>query len=119
MPNCGVVAESKPRLGRMCTVPTLNGGSSKVRTLRENSFQIHGPRLFNSLPIKVRNISECSVNDFKTELDKVLSRVPDEPSINGCQYTPRACDQFSGKPSNSIIDQIRGVEFKKIRSSGK
>ena len=25
VPKCGLNAESKPRLGRVCTVPTLNG----------------------------------------------------------------------------------------------
>ena len=99
----------KPRLGRICAVPTLNTGSSRIRTLRDNSFQVHGLKLFNSLPILVRNITKCSVEEFKLQLDKVLSRVPDEPNIIGDQYTPRACDQFTGKPSNSIIDQIRGI----------
>ena len=109
VPNCGVEADMKIILGRICAVPTLISGSSKIRTLRENSFQVHGMKLFNSLPILVRNITKCSVEDFKLKLDKALSRVPDEPNISGGQYTPRACDQFTGKPSNSIIDQIRGI----------
>ena len=43
--------------------------------------------MFNSFPIHVRTITNYSV-------DKVLSRVPDEPNISGCQYTPRACDHL-------------------------
>ena len=119
VPNCGLEAENKTRLGRICTIPALaNTGSSKIGTLRENSFQVHGPKLFNSLPIQVRNISKCNVDEFKVQLDKVLEKVPDEPNISGGQYTPRACDQFTGRPSNSIIDQIRGIEFKKNRQAG-
>ena len=118
VPNCGLESENKPRLGRSCSIPSLvNTGSTKVRTLRENSFQVHGPKLFNSLPIQVRNISKCTVEEFKAQLDKVLEKVPDEPSLSG-GYTPRASDQFTGQPSNSIIHQIRGIEFKKNRKAG-
>ena len=32
VPNCGIFAESKPRLGRMCNVPHLvNNSSSKIK----------------------------------------------------------------------------------------
>ena len=119
VPNCGILDESKPRLGRMCNVPHLvKNSSSRIKTLRENSFQIHGPKLFNSLPIHVRNLTNCTVEEFKTHLDKVLTMVPDEPNISGCEYTPRACDMYTGKPSNSIIDQIRDVRFQKQRREG-
>ena len=117
VPNCGLESETKLRLGRTCSIPTLTN-TGKIRTLRENSFQVHGPKLYNSLPIQIRNITKCSVNDFKTLLDRVLSQVPDEPNISGTQYTPRACDLFTGKPSNSVIDQIRGIEFRKNRNAG-
>ena len=81
--------------------------SEKVKTLRENSFQVHAPKLFNSLPRKLRNRTKCSIEDFKAELDHFLETVPDEPKVSGGQYTPGACDLFSAQPSNSVIDQIR------------
>ena len=62
-------------------------------------------------------MSNCTLDEFKAQIDKVLERVPDEPSLSG-RYTPRASDQFTGQPSNSIIDQIRGIEFKKNRKAG-
>ena len=49
--------------------------------------------------------------DFKTKLDLVLEKIPDEPSVTGSEYTPQACDQLNGNPSNSIIDLIRGFTF--------
>ena len=70
------------------------------------------------MPIQVRNITKFSVNDFKTELDKVFSRVPDEPNISGSEYTPKTCDQFTGRPSNSLIDHMRGIDFKKKTKAG-
>ena len=83
--------------------------SVKIRTLREGSFQVHGPKLFNCMPAKIRNIKKCSVAEFKAKLDVVLSRVPDEPKVSG--YIPSACDQFREKPTNAIVDQNRGIEF--------
>ena len=74
-------------------------------------LKVDGPKLFNCLPAKIRNLTKCSVDEFKTKLNLVLSKVPDEPKISG--YVPSACDQFSGNPFNSIVDQIRGVELDK------
>ena len=112
VPNCGVEAEDRNRFGRICTIPGMNRNSSdKIRTLRENSFQVHGPRVFNCLPAHLRNMTKCSVDEFKMQLDLILAKVPDEPRVSGCEYTPSASDQFTGNPSNSIVDQIRGVSF--------
>ena len=43
-------------------------------------------------------------------LDKFLETIPDEPNVSGQEYTPSAISQISGKPSNSLIDQIRSVD---------
>ena len=56
-------------------------------------------------------MKNCSVDEFKMHLDLILAKVPDEPKAFGSEYTPSTCDLFSGNPSNSIIDQIRGVSF--------
>ena len=110
MPNCGVEARNNDRLGRMCVVPELKTrAAASVKSLRENSFQIHGPKLFNCLPIHIRNMKNCGVDEFKSELDKILEIIPDQPNVPG-MYTPTACDLYSGKPSNSLIDQIRITE---------
>ena len=93
------------------SIPELKG-SQKVRTLRENSFQVRGLRIFNSLPKSLRNLHGIPVDDFKFHLDKYLEKIPDEPSLPN--YTPTACNLFSAKPSNSIVDQAR----MKIRRPG-
>ena len=41
----------------------------------------------------------------------MLEKIPDEPNVTGSNYTPSACDLYTGKPSNSIVDQIRSVNF--------
>ena len=54
-------------------------------------------------------MNSCGVYAFKSELDKILEIIPDQPTVPG-MYTPTACDLYSGKPSNSLIDQIRITE---------
>ena len=63
--------------------------------MREASFQVHGAKLFNSLPIYIRNLKKVSVEEFKSKLDYYLESIPDEPHLNG--YVPTTCDQFSGR----------------------
>ena len=104
VPNCGLDCTTSDRRGREACVPALKGKPS-VRKLREQSFQHNGPKLFNSLPKQLRNLSNVSVEDFKEKLDKYLQKLPDEPNVEG--LTPSACDLYSAAPSNSIVDQAR------------
>ena len=106
VPNCGIqVKLGEGRLGRMCMVPAINKHAQQaVQTMREQTFQVNGPRLFNSLPAKIRNMSKCSIDDFKMALDKYLERVPDEPNMTG--LTPSACTA-EARASNSLLDQTK------------
>ena len=68
---------SSNRLGRMCykmCVPVGHHG-----TLMFNSFRWQAIRLFNSLPMNIRDISNVDVSVFKTKLDIFLSQLKDEP----------------------------------------
>ena len=104
VPNCGIETTNSERRGREIKVPDLKG-SSRVKTLRENGFQVSGARIFNSLPINLRSLSNISVEEFKAKLDKYLETIPDEPILP--DYTPSVCNLVTAKPSNSIIDQGR------------
>ena len=53
-------------------------------------------RLFNAIPGKIRNKTGIETDQFKKELDRWLSGVPDEPEIDG--YRART-------NSNSIVHQ--------------
>ena len=101
-PNCGIEENSNKEKGRKIKIPTLK---SKARTIRESSFQVHGARLFNSLPLEIRNQKKCSVEDFKTKLDTFLSKIPDQPKIG--DLIPPAQNINTGNHSNSIVDQVR------------
>ena len=75
---------TNPRTGRSCAVPrTPANVPAKLRTIRDASFAVRGPMLFNSLPRDIRNMSGCDINTFKAKLDRYLKTVPDEPRIQG------------------------------------
>ena len=99
--HAGIQAVWHPHRGHSCIVPTVNLRCPKYfQTIRYASFGIRGPRLFNILPAKIRNITGVSVNSFKHSLDKYLHTVPDEPQIKG--YTAMRRTE-----SNSLIYMAR------------
>ena len=86
-----VTARNQTRTGRICyfKVPKPTGGL-KVQTMAFNSFTCRGPKLFNRMPLEIREIKRlpqlsatANILRFKTRLDKYLSCVPDKPQING------------------------------------
>ena len=109
-PNCGLQETISIRRGREIKIPLVKG-SGRIKTLREGSFQIHGGKLFNSLPKKLRDLTKISIEDFKSNLDQYLSSLPDEPKVSG--YTPSACSQVDASPSNSIIDQAKADKLRR------
>ena len=73
-----------PRKGRLCMIPPIKTKSTqKVQTIKENTLAINGPRLFNTLPREIREITDVKVDSFKRALDKYLARIPDEPPVDG------------------------------------
>ena len=107
--NCGIESYESERRGRLCKIPELKLQSRKaVQSLRENSFQVHGPALFNILPKRIRSLKNCSVNDFKAHLDSFLETIPDEPKISN--LTPRAINPYTAKSSNSLLYQVQLTE---------
>ena len=103
---CPFIEMEHKRRGREIKIPPLKGKSS-VKTLRDQSFQVNGPKLFNSIPRKVRNLTKVSVGEFKEQLDKFLEMIPDQPNVDG--LTPTACNLYNAAPSNSIVDQARTI----------
>ena len=101
-PNCGVeLTEENQRLGRKCKIPMLRtNGRAAIQTLREQSFQINGPRLFNSIPKSIGSIT-VHQEDFKEALDMYLSDIPDQPRIK--TLVPEAIDQLTDRQSNSLL----------------
>ena len=104
-PNCGIVStrQEDDRQGRKVKVPKIKtGAKAAAKALREQTFQVHGPQLFNILPPFLRNMTKCPLEIFKEELDKYLMMIPDEPSVPG--LTPSASTP-DARPSNSLLHQ--------------
>ena len=67
-------------------------------------FNVVGPTFSNALPKYIRDLDQCSLEDFKISLDAFLMCVPDEPSCP--DLVPGATDMIFSKPSNSLLHQI-------------
>ena len=50
-----------------------------IGSLAHSSFRWRGARIFNALPPKIRNLSNCDVLLLKRQLDNYLSLIPDVP----------------------------------------
>ena len=98
VPNFGITSAYSKRNGRYCVVPHLKSNAScRIKTIRFNSMGVNGPRVFNSLPVHLRNMSLCSLEAFKRALDKHLEVIPDEPRVPGLV-------KFCKRGSNSLVD---------------
>ena len=71
--------------------------AAKVRRARENTVGVKGARLFNLMPVSLRNSNHGDIEMFKNHLDIYLSNIPDQPTIPGL---------IRGASSNSLIDQV-------------
>ena len=106
VPNCGiqeVKASAESHQGRRLVVPDVDRKAATAKQL-DQVFQVHGPKLFNCLPARIRNISKIGLDEFKSALDKWLESIPDQPKIDG--LTPGTQD-LSGVYSHSIIHQTK------------
>ena len=99
------------RTGRKCKRRALSSRApGRIKALLAASLGFEGPRIFNSLPKHVRNTTGCTVEKFKTSLDKFLATLPDEPPVPSYTANCRAA-------SNSIPDQA-DLKFRDARIGG-
>lgn len=90
VPNTGIEHDTTAR-GRRCIVPPINTSADKwTRKIRESSFNVRGPMMFNMIPSEIRNLTSCKTDVFKAVLDKWLARIPDEPQVQGYTAMRRA-----------------------------
>ena len=77
--------------------PIKQSSPAQVRNARENSLAVHGARIFNLLPMNLRNENSGDFALFKNNLDIFLSTILDQPT------TPGLGRQAA---TNSLLDQI-------------
>ena len=86
VPNCGIKESSgiESRLGLRYEVPKTP--NNKWGSLKDNSFQVLGPRCWNSLPDYIRNSKETEFLNFKKECDIYLDTVKEQPRVGSSNY---------------------------------
>ena len=88
--------QTSGRRGRVILrISILSTATARVKTLRDGSFMVSGPKLFNCLPRKIRDITGVSIDKFKQALDNELKKVPDEPPVYPSAYSNKLWD-FKG-----------------------
>ena len=99
-PNDLKIKFSAPsRLGIKVTVPKLNRSSmQRHQSLYDNSFAVHGPRLWNTIPNQLSSIADPQ--QFKNKLTEFLLTIPDKPPVKGYCYSNK----------NSILDWCQNKE---------
>ena len=116
-PNCGINSDENELRGRMCQVPPIaKKARPLIKTLREQTLQVHGVKLFNKLPWELRSLKNCGVDEFKEKLDKFLTAIPDQPNVGN--QVSSACNQITGRPSNSLLDWIP-ILYQNLRRSNR
>ena len=101
----GIQSRWNLRTGRTCVYPRTVMVKSRLQSIHEGSFVVHGSKLFNCLPRTIRNLSGCSINVFKNKLDKFLREVPDEPVLPG--YTGGNQSLYG---SNSLLQILPNIQ---------
>ena len=94
----GITYYINQRLGRKCHLKAVNSGPNK--RIWRGSLSEEGPKLFNVLPKNLRNMTKCTKDYFKKNLDQFLSHIPDEPLVQN-YVTMRRAD------SNSLVDMVK------------
>ena len=77
-------------------LPLVKKSTKQIEKARDSSILVHGAKLFNSLPMSLRNLSDCSLLEFKRKLDDYITKIPDQPTVSG----------VTNFGSNSLIQAI-------------
>ena len=86
------------RRGRLVVPSHIpRGAPSHVQKARERFLNVHGARLFNLLPKRLRNENSGDFPLFKNHLDIFLAQIPDQPTTTGL---------VRAAITNSLIDQV-------------
>ena len=80
--------------GRSCALLHVNVG--RLGTLCYNSFRWRAIRIFHKLPKHIRMISSCSVDKFKSQLDKHIRNISDLPCQPGYNNSLDCGDCLNG-----------------------
>ena len=93
--NFSSIHERRGRTIEPCKV--ARSSPAAVRNARESSLGVKGAKVFNLLPLSLRNLNSNHVDTFKSNLDAFLNDVPDQPTVSG---------RVRAAETNSLLHQI-------------
>ena len=96
IPDCGVIIENSKQDRGGLKFLIKRTDKSKVGKLREQSFQISGPRIWNSLPCFIQNSGAESKDQFKKALDSYLRNLPDCPRMGSTTWSKNSLINLLG-----------------------
>ena len=106
------------RRGRTCQIHNITKTPSHLFKARQQTIKSLGTKLFNKLPKSIRNMTNTSIDAFKSMLDKYLKSIEDLTSLGNTQpnwlYSSRPATVYEESPSQhssapSGIKQITAV----------
>ena len=105
VPPCGIslAPASNTRSGQLALVPCLSGTRAAVQSLRDRHLNIEGPRLYNLIPVVLRDLS-LTLESFKAGLDQWILACPDCPATGGRHHP--ATDQWGQGSRNSKTSNL-------------
>ena len=113
VPSLGFSTWVHPIKGKLIIYKKNTGTVQSVRTKRDKSIYMQGPKLYNSLPKCIREL-DCTFDTFKKTLDIFLSLIPDKPVMPG--YESTNYDLYR-KETNSITHWIRNKKLENWTTS--
>ena len=101
------------RRGRTCQIHNITKNPSHLFKARQQTIKSLGTKLFNKLPKSIRNMTNTSIDAFKSMLDKYLKSIEDLTSLGNTQpnwfYPSRPATVYEeSPPQNSLVP--RGIE---------
>ena len=84
------------RFGMKCKIPKYNPRQRHLSTIKTESFFSKGPALYNIIPEKIK--SSQSLNSFKSNLQKFLDKIPDNPPL----------PNYVARNNNSLLEWVTG-----------
>ena len=109
VPNPGIKFDTNCTRGQMIILPPIKTShSTKAVNMREQSLWCHGGKLFNALPINIRNCTD-SLDIFKKNLDSFLCKIPDHPATP--DLAPEPINPITCRNSNLLVDWINFLKI--------
>ena len=89
------------RRGRTCRIFNLTRTPSHLQKTRKQTIRCQGPKIFNSLPKAIRNLTKINMTTFKSKLDNHLRQKWNLSAAHTCRWQTRTSHHHLPSSSSS------------------